>query len=147
MKMSLYDSMESKIQVAVLHERQKHFEDKVHSLEQELVRAHTDLGGKEKSLELLREERDELNVKLEVLRQIREIAPPKGRIKYVQIFSISLLFLLSSIFVNVGTNMSPANFLKTGLVAAVLVVAALLHLTATFLKARSTLEGGMNETK
>ncbi len=149
--MGIDDSTESRIQLEILRERQKHFEDRVHRLEHELVQVYTDLGGKEKALELLKEEREDLKVKLEVLKkdyqytrdlltQSKEKTSQKRRGLKLQTFCVGLVFLLSSILINVGTNMFTSAPPNPSLAWVIIVFAVILYLVATFLTTIFALE-------
>lgn len=152
MGMSNVDPAKSKIQLEVLKERLKYSEEKNRQQEQVLAQAYKDLGQKEAELKQIRVEHDDLRIKWEVLQrdlkhvqdsltQSSQKTAKKKNTAKLQAFLASLIFLLSSVLVNIGTTMLtslPPNSLgwvMTALAAAAYIIAALM---TTFL----ALEGG-----
>lgn len=143
---------ESIIQLEVLKERHKHFEDRIREQEKDLTQAYTDLGRKEAELEQIKDERDALKIKWEVMKKDLEHAQDsllqinKKHIKRKntaksQAFFASLIFLISSVLVNLGTSMlvsTPPNTL--GWVMLSLATAA--YLIGALMTTLLALEGG-----
>jgi len=138
------DPIESKIQLELLRERQRHSEDRIRRLEQELAQAYTNLGRKEKELEQIKEDRADLKIKWEVLKkdlqyaqaalsQSSQTTVKKRTTTKYQAFFASIIFLVSSIIANVATGLltsSPPNpslgWSMLGLAASVYIIGALM---------------------
>jgi hypothetical protein len=122
------DPFESKIQVEVLRERQRHSEDKIRQLEQELAQAYTDLRRKEKELEQIKEERTDLYTEREALKkdlqhaqdsiiQNSQVSAKKKTTAKWLAFVASLIFLVSfvlSFFVALPARTFLSALLKGG---------------------------------
>src|SRR5438874_3838179 len=107
------DPTESKVQLEVLRERQRHLEGRIRQLEQELAQAYINLGRREKELEQTKEEFGILRTESEVLKndlkharvslaQNSQTSAKKRTAAKFQAFFASLIFLLSSVLVNIG---------------------------------------------
>src|SRR5712692_1242339 len=138
------DLAEPKVQVEVLKERQRHLEERIRHEEQELAKGYVDLGRRERELEQVRGDRDDLRIKCEVvkkdLQHKQESLAQSGRktagdrnVARFQAFFVSLIFLLSSVRVNLGTSALtsiPANlslgWVILSLAAAAYIIAALM---------------------
>jgi regulator of replication initiation timing len=147
------DPIGSKIQLEILRERQRHSDDKIRQLEQELAQAYTNIGHKEKELEQVKEERANLNVKLEVLKkdlqhtqdsltQNSQANAKKRTTAKVQVFFASLIFLLSSILVNIGTSMLTSSAPSPSLGWTILGLAAVSYIVGASITTLLALEGG-----
>jgi chromosome segregation ATPase len=107
------DPVGSKIQLEILRERQKHSEDRIRQMGQELSQAYTNLGRKEKELEQAKQEHTKLNIKWEVLKKDlqhtqdslaknSQASAKKRTAAKLQAFFASIIFLISSVLVNNG---------------------------------------------
>ncbi len=144
MGMSNIDPTESKIQLEVLKERIKYSDEKFFQQEQILVQAYKDLGQKEAELKQIRDQHHDLRIKWEVLQRdfkhaqdsiakAAQKTSKKENSARFQAFNISLIFLLSTILVNIGTSLltsSPPNsslgWLMIALAAAAYILGALM---------------------
>src|SRR5260370_13200652 len=115
MGISSFDPTDPRVQVEVLRERLKNSEERVRQQETEVAQAYTNLGRKESELQRIRDERDDLKIKWEVakrdLRHTQELlilssqkTTRKRNVAKVQVFSISIIFLISSVLANLGTG-------------------------------------------
>ncbi|HEY1348992.1 MAG TPA: hypothetical protein VGF67_05135 [Ktedonobacteraceae bacterium] len=146
------DPAKSKIQLEILKERLKYSEEKFHQQEQALAQAYKNLGQKEAELKQVSVEKEDLRIKWEVLQrdfkyvqdtlaQGNQKTAKKRNTAKLQAFLASLIFLLTSVLVNIGTTMLtslPPNTLgwvMIALAAAAYIIAALM---TTFL----AIEGG-----
>ncbi|MBV9688835.1 MAG: hypothetical protein JO202_03890 [Ktedonobacteraceae bacterium] len=147
------DPTGSKIQLEVLRERQRHSEDRIRQLEQELAQAYTNLGRKEQELEQIRDERTDLNTKWEVLKkdlhyaqnslaQNSQVSAKKKTTAKLQAFFASLIFLLSSVLVNIGTGMLTSSPPNPSLGWTMLVLAVAMYIVGALMTLLLALEGG-----
>jgi len=123
--MSGFDPLDSKVELEVLRERLKNTEERVRQQEKEFAQVYTNLGRKETELIRIRDERDDLRIKWEVvkrdLKHTQELlllsnqkTLKKRRYAKFQAFAASVTFFVSSVLVNVGTNVltsTPTNSL------------------------------------
>src|SRR5579859_7773129 len=119
------DPIKLKIQLEVLRERIKYLEIKNKEQETNLIEARDGLHLQDVDLGKMRDERDDLRIKWEVMKaeikhlqdsltQNSQTSTKKRSIVKRQGFVASLIFLLSSVLVNVGTTLltsSPPNSL------------------------------------
>ncbi len=142
-----------KIQLEVLRERQKHFEDKIRQLEQELAQAYTNLGRREREIEQIKVERESLKIKWEVLKQdyqhVKDLLAQNGHkavrkksLAKIQAFVVSLIFLISSVLVNVGTSMFTTAPPNPSLAWLMIVLAATVYIIATLMTTLLVSDGG-----
>ena len=150
--MSNIDPIESKIQLEVMKERLKYAEEKITQLEVVIAQTNRDLGKKDADIEQLRDDRDSLRIKWEVLQRDYKHAQEtinvdnkktnkkNNRAKF-QAFLALLIFLLSTILVNIGTTMltaSPPNPLWQAMIG--LAIAA--YIVGGLMTTLLALEGG-----
>lgn len=116
MGMGNSDPTDLRIQLEVIRERLKYAEEKSRQQEQMLTQAYKDLGQKEAELKQIRSEREDLKIKWEVLQrdfkhsqnsliQATQANTKKKKTAQFQGFIASIVFLCSSILVNLGTAM------------------------------------------
>ncbi len=152
--MSNIDPIRFKIQLEVQKEKLKNAEQRFRHQEQILAKAYKDLGQKEAELEQARSERDDLRIKWEVLQRDfkytqdllkkgnQQNTKKRNTAKF-QAFFASLLFLQSSILVNIGTTMltssppNPFGWVMMAIAVSLYVVAALMT-TLLALEGRNT---------
>jgi hypothetical protein len=137
------DPIRSKIQLEVLRERIKYLETRNKQQEKDLLEARDSLRRQDIDLGTMRDERDDLRIKWEVMRseikhlqdsltQSNQINTKSKSILKRQGFIASLIFLLSSVLVNVGTTLltsnppSPLGWVMIALATASYIVAALM---------------------
>ena len=150
--MSNIDPTRFKIQLEVQKEKLKNADQRFRHQEQLLAKAYKDLGQKEAELEQIKSERDDLRIKWEVLqrdfkhtqdllKKDNQQNTKKRNIAKFQAFFASLIFLLSSVLVNLGTTMltsSPPNSLGWVMMA----LAVTVYIVAALMTTLLALEGG-----
>jgi hypothetical protein len=147
------DPTGSKIQLEILRERQKHSEERIRQLEQQLAQAYTNTGRKEKELEQVKEECADLKTKWEVLKRDLQhaqdslsqnsltIAKKRTTAKF-QAFLASLVFLFSSVLVNIGTSMLTSTPPNPALGWSILGISAAMYTVGASMTTLLALEGG-----
>jgi hypothetical protein len=152
MGISGFDPLNPRVHLEVLRERLKNTEERVRQQEKDLAQVYTNLGRKETELIRIRDERDDLKIKWEVvkrdLKHTQELlllsnqktTKKTTRAKLLAFFA-SLIFLISSILANIGTGIltsTPPNSLGRVMIA----VAIILYIVAALMTTLLAFEGG-----
>jgi septal ring factor EnvC (AmiA/AmiB activator) len=126
-----------RVQLALVTRDLRHAEEKIRQIEGTLAQAHTDLGRKESEISHLRDEREDLKLKLELakrdLKHLQEDNSSKSKASRERAINATLLLAFASGFTGYGINLltqTPSNV--TGI--ALLAIAIILY----WIGARST---------
>jgi hypothetical protein len=152
MGMSNFDPTDPRVQLEIIRERLHYSEEKVREHELLLAQTNRDLGQKNAELKITEEERNDFKLKWEILQRdfihsqetltkTIQISKQKKKTVRFQAFLASLIFLLSSVLVNLGTTMltsSPPNELGWVMIA----LAAASYIVAALMTTILALEGG-----
>lgn len=125
MSISNIDPSDPVVQLEVLRERLKFGDEKIRQLEGEVTQLRSDLVRKETELKQIRDDRDELKIKLavaesslqygqELLRLNDQQTKKKGDSARRRIISANLLYFLAAVLTGFGTSMltsTPSNSL------------------------------------